>query len=245
MSGLTENRFLDGRLVAVQPSDGFRSGLDIVMLAACVPAGEGDEVLELGCGVGVGSLCLAIRSPACRVTGIDIVPELIELARSNAERNAPGSRIQFRVGDSLQPPSDLRGAYDHVFSNPPFHGQHLRTSPHPIRKLALSDTGRLGDWLTSGLKRTRSGGTFTAILRADRLGEALAHLPQTGLTIYPLWPRTGAPANRAVLQVSKGSNAPLVLLPGLVLHEADGRYTAAAEAVLRSAEPLALASRPR
>ena len=52
--------------------------------------------------------------------------------------------------------------------------------------------------------------------------------------------RARAPATRIIVQGRKGSRGGLTLLPGLVLHEADGRYTEAAEAVLRSGEALRL-----
>jgi tRNA1(Val) A37 N6-methylase TrmN6 len=48
------------------------------------------------------------------------------------------------------------------------------------------------------------------------------------------------PAKRVILQLRKGSGAPLALLPGLVLHEAGGRFTPEADAVLRDGASLAL-----
>ena len=61
------------------------------------------------------------------------------------------------------------------------------------------------------------------------------------MTVFPLWPRGGdQPAKRIILQVRHGSRAPLRLLPGLVLHETDGRYTPEADAVLKEGEALSL-----
>jgi len=72
-----------------------------------------------------------------------------------------------------------------------------------------------------------------AVLRADRLGEALAALPERGVAVFPLWPKAGVSAKRVILQARQGSRAPLQMLAGLVLHEPDGAYTAEADAVLR------------
>jgi tRNA1(Val) A37 N6-methylase TrmN6 len=88
------------------------------------------------------------------------------------------------------------------------------------------------------VKRTASGGTFTAIVRADRLGEALTVLPQTGLRLFPLWPRAGQAAKRIIVQLRKGSRAPQDLCAGLVLHREDGTYTDEADLVLRGAKGL-------
>jgi tRNA1(Val) A37 N6-methylase TrmN6 len=38
-----------------------------------------------------------------------------------------------------------------------------------------------------------------------------------------------------LLRARKGARGPAKILPGLVLHEADGRFTPAAEAILRDA----------
>jgi len=237
------DRFLNGRVLASQTADGFRSGLDAVMLAASVPATAGDEILELGSGAGVAALCLAARIPGCLVHGLEIDARLVSLALANADANGVADRVQFSEGDALAPPRELRREFDHVFCNPPFHDEGGQVSPDAARAAALHDAGRLGDWLRAGLKRTASGGTFTAILRADRLGEALAALPHRGTLVLPLWPKAGVQAKRALVQVRKGARHPLGFLAGLILHEAEGRYTAEADAILRDGAALPLAPR--
>jgi tRNA1(Val) A37 N6-methylase TrmN6 len=244
VSESTDDKFLNGRVIVRQPARGFRSGLDAVMLVAAVPASSGDEILELGSGAGVASLCLAARVPDCSILGVEIDSALVEIANANARANGVDARVRFIAGDAFAPPDELRRSFVHVFSNPPFHGADGETSPDSSRELALHDDGRLADWFVVGMKRIVSGGTFTAIVRADRLAEALAALPERGVTIFPLWPRAGEPAKRVILQATKGSRAANALLPGLVLHEADGRYTPAVDAILRDCSSLALA-KPR
>ncbi|MEJ0025464.1 MAG: DUF2007 domain-containing protein [Rhizomicrobium sp.] len=236
---ISEDRFLGGKLVLQQFKDGFRAGLDAVMLAAAVPAGDGDEVLELGSGAGTASLCLATRVPGARLTGAEIESDLVTLANRNATANGLGERAVFVTVDALDLPADMRRDYDHVLCNPPFHSAEGETSPDAARAMAMQDEGTLPAWLATGLKRTASGGTFTAILRADRLGEALAALPQTGVRVIPLWPRRDEPAKRVIVQARKGARTPFALLPGLVLHEADGSYTPQADAILRGEEAIA------
>lgn len=50
--------------------------------------------------------------------------------------------------------------------------------------------------------------------------------------IIPLWPRAGV-AKRVILRAIRNRKTPTVIHPGLVLHEADGAYTAAAENIVR------------
>jgi tRNA1Val (adenine37-N6)-methyltransferase len=232
----TEDRFLDGRLTLRQPARGFRAGLDAVMLAASVPARADDEVLELGAGVGTASLCLAARVAGCLITGIEIDENLARLANENAASNAMVNIVTFATGDAMSPPRAFRRAFDHVLCNPPFHDERSRASPDVSRARALQ--GDLKQWLKAGLKRTAPKGTFTAILRADRLNEALTALPAAGIAILPLWPKRDEAAKRIIIRCRPGSRAPLTLLPGLTLHE-NGQYTPEADAILRGRACLA------
>ena len=229
--------FLDGRVKIAQPETGFRSGLDAVMLAAAVPARDGQTGLELGAGAGTAGLCLLARVPAVSLTGVEINKGLAALAQDNAAAN--GVAAAFVAADIFDLPPALKRDFDQVFCNPPFHGAGM-ASPDTARATALMDQGQLEDWLKLGLQRTVSGGFFTAILRADRLPLALAALPEKGIAAFPLWPRMGEAPKRVIVQVRKGSNAPFALLPGLVLHEPGGGWTEEADDVLRRGNALAL-----
>jgi tRNA1Val (adenine37-N6)-methyltransferase len=233
--------FLDGRVKVAQPETGFRSGLDAVMLAAAVPAIAGQSALELGAGAGTAALCLEARVPGVNITGVEIDENAVTLARQNAAAN--GAQVHFAAADIFALPPELKRDFDQVFANPPFHGEG-QVSPDPARAAALMDDGKLADWLKLGLQRTVSGGYFTAILRADRLNQALAALPERGTCAFPLWPRAGEAPKRVIVQARKGSAAPFALLPGLILHQQDGSWTDESAAVLRRGSALAL-SGPR
>jgi tRNA1(Val) A37 N6-methylase TrmN6 len=98
----TVDGFLGGALQIRQPIDGYRAATDPVFLAASVLAKAGDTVLELGCGAGVASLCLAWRLPQARVTGLELQSDYAELARMNAQ-NA-GILFDVVEGDLSQMP---------------------------------------------------------------------------------------------------------------------------------------------
>ena len=239
---ISEDRFLGGRIVARQPVEGFRSGTDAVMLAAAVPAKVGDDALELGCGVGTASLCIGTRVPKCRITGVEIAPELVALANENARVNKLDDRVRFEEADVFQLPRHLREEFEHVLCNPPFHEIAGEISPNADRARALSDREGLGNWIGVAFARVGSGGTLTVILRADRLAEVLGAVPPNGVSIFPLWPRRSEPAKRVIVQIRKGSHAPLHLLSGLILHDNESHYTPEADAVLRGQTSLALAN---
>jgi tRNA1(Val) A37 N6-methylase TrmN6 len=61
------------------------------------------------------------------------------------------------------------------------------------------------------------------------------------LLVFPLYPREGKSATRVLVQGTKGSNAPIELRPGLVLHDRGNRFRPPVEAVLRHGASLVLA----
>ena len=234
---VTEDRLLGGRVGLRQPAEGYRAAIDPVMLAAAVAAAPGDRVLDLGCGVGAAALCLLERLPGLRATGLEVQPELAELARHNAGINGRAESFQVMEGSVAALASGL-GGFDHVMTNPPFHRAGRGSPPPGAIKAIANVEGEvdLASWLKAAVALLRPKGWLTVIHRADRLADLVAALTGTGggaVRILPLWPKPGRPAGRVIVSARKGSRAPSELLPGLVLHRDDGGYTEAAQAVLR------------
>jgi tRNA1(Val) A37 N6-methylase TrmN6 len=134
------------------------------------------------------------------------------------------------------------GPFAHAMANPPWFAGG--TAPaHPPRRGAkhADDTATLAAWAALLGHCLARRGTARVILPPALLPEALAAFAQAGIgspTLLPLWPRAGEAARRLILAGRKGGRAACRILPGLVLHERDGRFTDDAEAVLRHAAPL-------
>ena len=202
-------------------------------------------MLDIGCGTGAASLCLATRVPQCRITGLEMQRELVRLAGDNALLNGMNDRVSVMAGNLLNPPPRLSpGMFDHVMANPPFI-ERGRGNPVPDpAKAAATIEGEagLGDWVRFALVMVREKGTVTFIHRADRIDALLGQIAGRAgeVVVFPLWPGAGRPASRILVRARKQIAAPARLSPGLVLHEADGRFTAEAEALLRGGEALIL-----
>lgn len=242
---VSEDALLGGRVRLKQPLAGYRAAIDPVFLAAAVPASDTDTVLDIGSGAGAASLCLAARVPGCRIVGIDTQLELVRLFGDNVTLNGLADRITAMRGDLLRPPPRLSpGAFDHVIANPPFLEAGAATPPQEPGKAVAHVEGEadLGAWVRFALTMVRGKGSLTFIHRADRLEGLLAPLAGKAgeIVVFPLWPGEGKSARRVLVRARKGVATPTRLSSGLVLHRPDGRYTAAADAVLRDAAPLAL-----
>lgn len=234
----TENALLDGRVVFHQPARGYRAAIDPVLLAAAVPARAGQTVVDLGAGAGAATLCLASRVDNISVIGVERNPELAGLLARNAEANGWSARISVQCADirDTEPPP---GGADHVMANPPFRPARSGTAHAEDWHNAanIEDGLTLADWAGIALACVRRKGSVTFVQHADRLGDLVATLDRLAgeIAVLPLWPKAGAAARRVIVRARKGVRGGSALLPGLVLHEADGSYTAAAQAILRDA----------
>ncbi len=238
----TTDAFLGRRLMLEQPASGFRAGMDSVMLAAAVPAGAGQDVLELGSGAGVAALCLAARVAGVHVVGLEIQGDMVDLAVANAHRNGLHESAHFIAAAVETPPDTLApGSFDHVMMNPPFFvAGRDDAPPDPGRAAAhIADADALARWTKCARIYLKPQGRLTAILPADRLPDMLAALSKGfgDIAVTPLWPQAGAPAKRLIVTARLGSRAPFALNGGLVLHE-NGRNTPRTEAILRGGQAL-------
>ena len=236
----TDDLLLGGRVRLTQPKAGYRVAIDPILLAAAIDAMPLDHVLDAGCGTGAAALCLAARLPDCRVTGVEHNPELAVLARENVMANGMDGRIDI-VEASL---ADYAGGFDQVMSNPPFYEGDAHTrSPHATKAMAHGEVSLdLAGWVKAADRLLKPGGRLALIHRADRVGDMLRAFEGRfgAAVIFPLWPKAGVEAKRVIVTAIKGRRTLPRLLPGLVLHQADGAYTAAAEAILRDAATLDL-----
>ena len=243
---LTQDHLLNRRVILSQPKTGYRAGSDAIFLAAAVPALAGQTVLDAGAGVGAVALCLATRVENVTVRGLERQAELTELAADNAAANGLADRVNVLCGDIHQPPEEItRAVFDHTVCNPPFHPVG-RASPSPDRSKALAHSEGetpLSKWLSFCLRRTRPGGTVTMIHRTSRLHDILAGWKDGAgdVVIIPLWPKVGRPARRIIVQGRVGGKGPLVLHPGLQLHQYNGADTDKAQDILRGGMALDLA----
>ncbi len=241
---------LGGRLNLRQPLKGHRVGHDAILLAGASGGRCGEHAVDLGAGVGAAGLALAVRVAGLKVTLVEIDRDLVLLAAENARANGLADRAAALACDAEDVDALVAAGLsaqsaDRVLMNPPFHDAHRHNvSPDAGRRRAYTGApGLLQRWIAAADFLLKPAGVLTLIWRADGLDDVLAALvPRFGdVVVLPLTPREGADPIRVLLRAVKGGAAAPAMRAALALNDAQGKPSAAAEAVLRGAEPLSLA----
>lgn len=219
---------------------GFHASVDAVFLSAAIDVKQHSKVLDVGCGVGSISLCAALRNKSISLTGIDIQPDMVDIALQNAALNDLSERCKFFHGDIKKEKIIADNHFNCVVMNPPYlqGGAHL-SSPEKIKATSHGEHGSgatLEDWVKYAHRKLKQGGQLVMIHRADRMDDVIMALEKRrwfgSLVIYPLWSHAGEDAKRVIIRARKERYAPIVLKSGMVIHQADGQYTDIAQSLL-------------
>ena len=220
---MTDDAFLGGALRILQPRDGYRAGLDAVLLAA--GRGRGRQARS-GCSTWApASAWSAWRwraaSPMREVALVERDAALAELARAQyrAQRSVASacasSRPTWSGRCASQPAlAALAESFDHVLANPPYHTQGRGTAAADATKAAANamaggQPGPLGALLAAMARPT---GAAAVIHRPRRWPTLLAACDgRFGGARGPAHPPAAGrePAIRVIVHGIKGSRAPL------------------------------------
>ncbi|WP_166837319.1 tRNA1(Val) (adenine(37)-N6)-methyltransferase [Rheinheimera pleomorphica] len=212
----------------------MKVGTDGLLLGAFAPLPEpGGAILDIGAGSGLISLMLAQRSLAANA--IDAI-ELDSAAAAQAMLNVANSpwptAIQLIKGDILTYHSAKR--YRLIVSNPPFFQQSLLPKDKKRSQARHTDSLPLAALLTKAGELLHAEGIFSLILP---LAEAEAMLQQALAQGWYLARRcevrskANKPVQRLLLSLSKQRQK--AANSSLIIHQADGGYSAEYKALLQ------------
>jgi len=219
-----------GGLRFVCGSGQFPPGLDSFVLSSLPRLRPGLRVCDLGCGTGLLSLLLLQRQRDLTVTGLDLQPEAVRLARLAAEENGLADRLSFRTED-LRKTSLPAGSFDLAVCNPPYF---LPSSGPPPRGGArrtarTEETCTLEEACRAAARLLRWGGSFCLVHRPERLADLLCALRQSGLEAKRLRLVCSRPERSPSLvltEARRGGRPGLAVEPPLILEAPDGSPTA-------------------
>ena len=107
-------------LKIIQSPDQFRFSTDAVLISEFANVKSDDVCIDLGTGTGVIPLLVYARRRPKKIIGLEIVPEMVDMASRSVAMNDLSDRIEIVEGD-IKNAFNLfeKGTFDVVLSNPP------------------------------------------------------------------------------------------------------------------------------
>lgn len=210
---------------------GYRSSMDSFLLASFLTLIDPQTIIDLGTGNGILGLLLAGLYPKARIVGLEIQPELVEIARKNVENNGYADRMEVVLGDIKTCQQYFSPhSYDLVVTNPPYRRLNSgRINPDQNKAVARHElVVNLSQLITSVDYLLMPKGRFALIYHPGRLYELFTKLNGTDLAprrIRFVHPYKWSDAKMVLLETSKGTKSDLRGEPPLIVYEEKGKYT--------------------
>jgi release factor glutamine methyltransferase len=96
-----------------------------------LPANKPRKIADIGTGSGAIAIALATHLPQVTITALDISPEALAVATTNAREHHVADRIRFLQSDLLSALDHQAGTFDAIVSNPPYVAETDRPTLHP------------------------------------------------------------------------------------------------------------------
>lgn len=215
-----------------QDTDMFNFSLDSILLPNFVTINKKiKNILDIGCGNAVIPLILTQKTTA-KITGVEIQPQVFELAKKSVVYNKLEDRIELINMDICEYAKTLESdIFDVITCNPPFfklgENSHLNESPYKIiarHELKLN----LDSLFLISKKLLKNNGVISIVHRPERLIEIVEAMKKNNIEpkkIQFVYPGKNKEANILLIEGSKNGKPGIKILPPLYTHNIDGSYT--------------------
>ena len=165
----------------IQNEKAFCFGMDAVLLSGYAVVKPGERALDLGTGTGIIPILLEAKTAGSHFTGLEIQPEMAEMARRSVDYNGLEDKVDIVTGDIKEAAEIFKPAFfDVITTNPPYMiADHGLRNPADAKAIARHEVlCSLDDILRESMKLMQDKGRFYMIHRPFRLTEIMVKMNQ-------------------------------------------------------------------
>ncbi|HEC2185594.1 TPA: tRNA1(Val) (adenine(37)-N6)-methyltransferase [Staphylococcus delphini] len=208
----------------------FSFSTDALLLGHFTEVRKRDRILDMCAGNGVIPLLLSDKGNNV-VTGVEIQPQLVNMAERSIQYNHLEDRItmvEMDINALVQAYAPAQ--FDLITCNPPYFkanqtNQH-QLEAHKIARHEIFCT--LDDCLRVSNHLLKEGGRIVMVHRAERmldLFESMRHYRIEPKRLHMIYSKPGKAAQTIVVEGRKGGRQGLDIAPPFYIYDAQGDYT--------------------
>lgn len=227
-------------LKVIQKKDGFRFGVDAVLLANFAKVKKNGTVIDLCTGTGIIPFILAGKTEAKKIIGIEIQEDMVEMANRSVKFNNLSERVQF-INKDLKDNKEMKSLdkVDVVTVNPPYK---LANSGilNPKDKMAIARHEvccTLEDVIKTSRILLKDNGRFFMVHRPERLVDILSLMRNYKIEpkrIRMVHPSIKKAPNIVLIEGQRDGGRFFKWEDPLYVHNEDGTYTKEIEMIYSS-----------
>ncbi|OKZ57823.1 MAG: SAM-dependent methyltransferase [Clostridiales bacterium 44_9] len=209
----------------IQKTNGFCFGMDAVLLSGFASVKPGEKALDLGTGTGIIPILLEAKTEGSHFTGLEIQPEMAEMARRSVDYNGLEDKVDIVTGDIKEAAEIFKPAFfDVITTNPPYMiADHGLRNPADAKAIARHEVlCSLDDILRESMRLLQDKGRFYMIHRPFRLTEIMIKMnyykiePKRIQFIYPYLDKE---PTMVMIEGVRGAKPRITVEPPLVIYK--------------------------
>lgn len=222
---------LQNGLFIIQKKNGFKFGIDAVLLSDFARSPSSKKTLDLCTGTGIVPLLLSAKTKTSEIHGLEIQEDIAEMAARSVTYNKLEGRVHIACGN-LKNAAAIYGksVFDKITCNPPYMkcgtGSCCDADTKSVSRHELMCT--LDDVVKSASELLCSKGRFFMIHRPSRLADIMCSMRK-----YRIEPKrlrfvhsaSGKAPNLVLVEGMKDGGNELKILEPLYVYNEDGTYT--------------------
>lgn len=218
-------------LYLIQKKDGFKFGIDAVLLSDFAQVKKRHRVMDLCTGTGIVPFLVYGKYEPQSVFGLEIQRDMVEMAERSVKLNSLEGRVQFINGDLKDIDSLKRlDRFDVVTVNPPYK---LNNSGilNPLDKLAIARHEvlcNLEDVIVASRVLLKDNGRMFIVHRPERLADIFTLMRKYKIEpkrVKMVHPKMGKAPNIVLVEGQRDGGAYLKWEAPLYVYDENGEYT--------------------
>lgn len=215
----------------IQKKNGFRFGMDSVLLADFAQAKPSDVVVDFGSGTGILPILMLGRGKGKKFLGLEIQPEMVEMARRTIRLNSLEDKISIIAADIADaakyvPPCSV----EVIVCNPPYGipGRTTQNQSESLNTARHQNERTLSQFFSSAHQILKGKGRIFLVYPAAQMFSLMTELRKQHLEpkrFRLVYPDLNHPANLVLLEAVKDARPTLLPMAPLIVNNQNGTLT--------------------